>query len=185
MRGRHLSAEELAIWARVARTARPLPGREVATMMADVATAVATPPQRIKVAPVRPAAPGPARQVVKSLPLQHDTLDGNWDRRLQKGDLRPDVSIDLHGETLATAHARLNRGLEAAIRHGDRVILLVTGKPAPENPRLPPTSRGVIRASVTDWLAASPFADRIAAIRNAHPRHGGAGALYIILRKPR
>jgi DNA-nicking Smr family endonuclease len=114
-----------------------------------------------------------------------DTLDGSWDKRILKGDLRPDVSIDLHGETLASAHARLNRGLDAAIRRGDRVILLVTGKAAVDNPRLPPTSRGVIRASITDWLAASVYADRIAAIRNAHPRHGGAGALYLVLRKPR
>jgi DNA-nicking Smr family endonuclease len=114
-----------------------------------------------------------------------DTLDGSWDKRILKGDLRPDVSIDLHGDTLASAHARLNRGLDAAIRRGDRVILLVTGKAAVNNPRLPPTSRGVIRASITDWLAASPYADRIAAIRNAHPRHGGAGALYLVLRKPR
>lgn len=114
-----------------------------------------------------------------------ETLDGSWDKRIAKGDLHPDVSIDLHGETLATAHIRLNRGLEAAIRHGHRVILLVTGKPAPDNPRLPPTSRGVIRASIGDWLAASPSSDRIAAVRNAHPRHGGAGALYIVLRRPR
>ena len=184
MRGRNLSADELAIWARVARTARPMPGREVllAPLEKDVSVRM---PKSGKTAPVRTPSLAPVRPQLRPAPLQQDTLDGNWDRRLLKGDLRPDVSIDLHGETLASAHARLNRGLEAAIRHGNRVILLVTGKPAPENPRLPPTSRGVIRASVTDWLAASPYADRIAAIRNAHPRHGGAGALYIILRKAR
>lgn len=125
----------------------------------------------------RPVTPRPA--------ASRDTLDGSWDKRLSKGDVTPDITIDLHGETLATAHARLNRGLEAAIRRGDRTILLITGRPAADNPRLPPTSRGVIRASVTDWLAVSTYADRIAAIRNAHPRHGGAGALYIILRRAR
>ncbi|MEY4721316.1 MAG: hypothetical protein RIQ46_1041, partial [Pseudomonadota bacterium] len=36
-----------------------------------------------------------------------------------------------------------------------------------------------------DWLAAGPFASRIAAVRPAHPRHGGAGAVYIVLRRPR
>ena len=34
-----------------------------------------------------------------------------------------------------------------------------------------------------DWLAAGPHASRIAAIRPAHPRHGGAGAVYVILRR--
>lgn len=185
MRGRRLSAEEQAIWARVARSARPFPGR--APVAADDL------PQTMEVAFPLPKKPV-RRQVLEgrrigSPPLSkapaQDTLDGSWDKRILKGDLRPDVSIDLHGETLASAHARLNRGLDAAIRRGDRVILLVTGKAAVDNPRLPPTSRGVIRASITDWLAASSYADRIAAIRNAHPRHGGAGALYLVLRKPR
>ena len=185
MRGRRLSAEEQAIWARVARSARPFPGRE--PIAADAFAEI--------VASVLPLPKKPARRQVledrrngnvpQSPPHARDTLDGSWDKRILKGDLRPDVSIDLHGETLASAHARLNRGLDAAIRRGDRVILLVTGKPAVDNPRLPPTSRGVIRASITDWLAASPYSDRIAAIRNAHPRHGGAGALYLVLRKPR
>jgi len=185
LRGRRLSAEEQAIWARVARSARPFPGR--APIEADAL------PQTMEVAlpltkmPARRQVPADRRLGAPTLspaPVR-DTLDGSWDKRILKGDLRPDVSIDLHGETLASAHARLNRGLDAAIRRGDRVILLVTGKAAADNPRLPPTSRGVIRASITDWLAASPYADRIAAIRNAHPRHGGAGALYLVLRKPR
>lgn len=186
MRGRHLSAEEQAIWARVARSARPLPGRDVSflheighqheTSLAEIAAPFSK--RRDAAKPLTIAKPPAGRPA-------GETLDGSWDKRIAKGDLRPDVSIDLHGETLASAHARLNRGLEAAIRQGHRVILLVTGKPAAENPRLPPTSRGVIRASVGDWLAASPFSDRIAAVRNAHPRHGGAGALYIVLRRPR
>ncbi len=138
------------------------------------------------VRPTRNITPVAAPRPAPSRPQPpRDTLDGSWDKRLSKGDVAPDVTIDLHGETLATAHARLNRGLEAAIRRGDRTILLITGRPAVDNPRLPPTSRGVIRASVTDWLAGSAYADRIAAIRNAHPRHGGAGALYIILRRAR
>ncbi len=114
-----------------------------------------------------------------------NTLDARWDKQLATGRIEPDFTIDLHGETLSSAHARLNRSLDFAIRTDARVVLLITGRPAADNPRLPPTSRGVIRASVKDWLAASPHTSRIAAIRNAHPRHGGAGALYLILRRNR
>jgi DNA-nicking Smr family endonuclease len=114
-----------------------------------------------------------------------NTLDGSWDKRLRLGQAAPDFTIDLHGETLSSAHARLNRSLAAAIRSEARIILLITGRPAKDNPRLPPTSRGVIRATVGDWLAASPYASHIAAVRGAHPRHGGAGALYLILRRAR
>jgi len=38
---------------------------------------------------------------------------------------------------------------------------------------------------VLDWLAAGTHASRIAAVRGAHPRHGGAGALYIVLKRAR
>lgn len=112
------------------------------------------------------------------------TLDGGWDKRLARGMVMPDRSIDLHGHTLASAHALLDQGLAQAVARGDRVLLLVTGKPPrPESER--PHARGAIRAAVTDWLAASRHADHIAAVRGAHPRHGGAGALYIVLRRGR
>jgi DNA-nicking Smr family endonuclease len=63
-----------------------------------------------------------------------------------------------------------------------RVLLVVTGRP-PRADAAGPTRRGLIRAAIGDWLAVSRHASRIAAIRNAHPRHGGAGALYLILRR--
>ncbi len=112
------------------------------------------------------------------------TLDGGWDRRLAKGMVIPDVTVDLHGHTLHSAHDLLDTALARAIGRGDRVILLVTGKPPrPESER--PHARGAIRAAVGDWIAASRHAGSIAAIRGAHPRHGGTGALYLILRRPR
>ena len=96
----------------------------------------------------------------------------------------PESTIDLHGHSLASAYDRLDQGLGAAIARGDRLLLLVTGKPPrPESER--PHARGAIRAAIGDWLAASRHAANVAAVRPAHPRHGGAGALYIILRRTR
>jgi DNA-nicking Smr family endonuclease len=112
------------------------------------------------------------------------TLDASWDRNLGRGLVGPDRIVDLHGHTLATAYRLLDDALALAIAAGDRVILLVTGRPPrPDSER--PHARGAIRAAVGDWLAASRHADTIAAVRGAHPRHGGAGALYIVLRRPR
>jgi DNA-nicking Smr family endonuclease len=96
----------------------------------------------------------------------------------------PDRTVDLHGHNLQSAYSLLDSALERAIAAGDRVILLVTGKPPrPESER--PHARGAIRAAVGDWLAGSRHSAAIAAVRGAHPRHGGSGALYIILRRPR
>jgi DNA-nicking Smr family endonuclease len=113
-------------------------------------------------------------------------LDGSWDRKLSRGIIIPDVTIDLHGMNLDTAHARLNAGLTQALAMGARVILLIAGKQRPvEEHDLRGQRRGAIRAKLLDWLAHSSQADRIAAVRGAHPRHGGAGAVYIVLRKSR
>ena len=45
--------------------------------------------------------------------------------------------------------------------------------------------RGAIRAKILDWLAASEHGSAIAAVRTAHRRHGGEGALFIVLRRGR
>jgi len=135
----------------------------------------------------RPARPAPPafRQapVVKAKPAPGTTLDGTWDRRLGRGLVSPDITIDLHGHRLDSAWSLLDRRLEQAIADRARVLLLITGKPPSGDRR--PAARGAIRAAVGDWLAASRHAADIAAVRNAHPRHGGAGALYIVLRRTR
>jgi DNA-nicking Smr family endonuclease len=98
--------------------------------------------------------------------------------------VQPDATVDLHGHTLNSAYAMLDDALGHSIARGDRVILLITGKPPrPDSER--PHARGAIRAAVGDWLRSSRHADSIAAVRGANPRHGGSGALYIVLRRPR
>jgi len=69
---------------------------------------------------------------------------------------------------------------------GARVLLVIAGKPrGPEARDHRGNARGVIRAKLLDWLAASAHAGAIAAIRPAHQRHGGAGAVYVVLRRAR
>ena len=100
--------------------------------------------------------------------------------------VQPDFTLDLHGATLDMAHARLDHGLTQALAQGARVVLLITGRPRPSDDHAGRSSRrGAIRAKFLDWLEAGPHASRIAAIRPAHPRHGGAGAVYLVLRRPR
>ena len=171
MPGRRLAPDEQALWERVAASVRPLVrGRSIATAPVKAMPA-ASPAARP--APVVPPSPAPARS-------QGNTLDGSWDRAIRRGAIMPDMVIDLHGHTLSAAHAALDHGLERALARGVRVILLVTGRAPREGGR-----RGVIHASFRAWLAASPHARRIAAVRPAHPRHGGAGAFYVVLRRIR
>jgi len=113
---------------------------------------------------------------------KHAGLDGHWEKRFNKGTIIPDISIDLHGAGLQTAYNNLDSALEQARAQKLRVILLITGRPR-QYDRTSGEGRGGIRAVISDWLSASRHSDSIASVRSAHPRHGGAGALYIILRK--
>ncbi len=187
MAGRSLHPDELALWRRVMASVRPLRAVAPARPLERAPTApapAAAPAPKVEPARPRPQARPVAPPSPPKAPRPGVTLDGGWDRRLVKGAVVPDDTIDLHGHTLASAHAMLDARLDQAVVRGDRVLLLVTGKPPrPESER--PHARGAIRAAVADWLAASRHAGRIAAVRGAHPRHGGAGALYIILRRAR
>lgn len=183
MAERPLTPDEAALWARVMANVRPMPGAKP-----------------LRAHPVVRGEPGAAhrgeapkpvvrhvageRKVAVPRAVPGTTLDGSWDKQLARGLVSPDRSIDLHGHNLGSAYALLDTALDQAIREGDRVILLVTGKPPrPESER--PHARGAIRAAVGDWLAGSRHAASIAAVRGAHPRHGGTGALYIVLRRAR
>jgi len=167
---RRLRAEEAALWRRVVESVTPMHGA-----MPEVIEAPVTTKPLPKFA-AKPAAPAPAKK-----PGPGTTLDASWDRRLARGLVQPDKSLDLHGHNLATAYDLLGRRLGEAVAEGARVLLLITGKP----PTKERSGRGAIRAAVGDWLAASPYAGDIAAVRGAHQRHGGAGALYIVLRRRR
>lgn len=179
---RQLDPEERALWRRVTESVRPIAcprAVKVAAAKAEAPQPSAPPAKRIGRVP-----PSLPPRLVARAPAVPDTLDGGWDRRLRRGIVGPDRTIDLHGHTLATAHAALDAELAHALAHDERLILLVTGRPPRERDSGGPR-RGAIRASVGDWLAGSRHASRIAAVRNAHPRHGGAGALYVVLRRRR
>lgn len=181
---RTITPEERALWARVIATVTPIAREPVPAKAPAPKPPVPVVTEPAPVARVKGRVPPAPTPKPRPVPPPTDTLDGSWDRRLGRGLVGPQSSIDLHGHTLASAHARLDRGLEVAIARGDRVLLLITGKPPrPESER--PHARGAIRAAVGDWLAGSRHGDRIAAVRNAHPRHGGLGALYIVLKRQR
>ena len=172
---RRLSAEESTLWARVAATVRPMVGKVRPPLPVDprIESVAAKP---------RPAPDSlPLRADKAKLAPPTDTLDGGWDRRLRRGIISPDRTIDLHGHTLATARDALDHALARAVADEVRVLLVITGRP----PKGDEKRRGLIRASIGDWLGQSGYSNRIAAVRNAHPRHGGAGALYLIMRRKR
>ncbi len=182
---RGLTAEEAAAWEKVAATVDPLhPPVKRRVTPAPAAVPAPAPPKplpraRKAVAPPKQAPPPPPP------PPQTNSLDSHWDRRLKSGSIQPDVTLDLHDHGLDAAYDRLMSGIAQARAMGARTVLLITGKPRPVAPADRAERRGAIRAKVLDWLAASSHHSAIAAVRRAHQRHGGEGALYIVLRRER
>ncbi len=175
MARRHLSPDEAALWTALTRSVRPIrPHDRVMPALPTQPVAVAvktglTPPPRSTPAPTPSRTPA-------------SVLDSGWEKRIRGGTINPDMSIDLHGHSLSAAHVRLNQAIASGLARDARVLLVVTGKP-PKNAADGASRRGVIRAEIGHWLETSPYADRIASVRVAHPRHGGDGALYLVLRR--
>ena len=162
---RRLAPDEAALWGQLAKS-------------------VTRPGEARKPTP-RPLLANPAQPVARR-GTAGTTLDAAWDRKLAKGEVTPDRTIDLHEMTVAEAHRALDAALGSAVAAGARLLVVVAGRSREGRPaRLTPGGRGIIAASVEDWLALSPFVGNIAAVRRAHIRHGGAGALYVVLRRRR
>ncbi len=175
---RLLGPDEAELWARVAATIRPLSREPIEPPVAAEPEVPRPPPPPLRRSAKSQPPPPPPK------PRRHSeaTLDSTWDRKLRSGAIVPDRMLDLHGRNLDQAWRAIDDALENAIANQDRVLLLITGH---ARAGAPPVERGKIRAAVHDWLTASRHSARIAAVRGAHPRHGGAGSLYIILRKLR
>ncbi|MFL5236765.1 MAG: Smr/MutS family protein [Rhizomicrobium sp.] len=125
-------------------------------------------------------------------PRKPSGVDGRTAERLRKGAIEPEGRLDLHGLTEAAAHQALRTFMRQSISGGLRLVLVITGKglkpSAPDEPfdlELDRRTRGVLRAMVPRWLQEPEFVRSVADVRTAHRRHGGAGALYIYLRKER
>lgn len=188
---RGLTTEEAAAWDKLASTVTPLHPRPVRKVVQPHASKTGAPAETMdqamqRVPPVirdKPREPvaAPRSRVARRLP--DPGLDSHWDRKLKAGSIQPDFTLDLHGHNLDRAYDRLMSGIDQARAMGARTILLVTGKPRPVASADRGDRRGAIRAKVLDWLAASGHHSAIAAVRRAHQRHGGEGALYIVLRR--
>lgn len=171
----HDPALDAALWSRVAATVRPIAGK----------VRPAPPPPGLRL-PEKPpeAPPAPRRSAIANrTAVDAATLDGTWDKRMVRGRLRPDRTIDLHGYTGAHAERVLRSAIDDAALSGDRVLLVITGKGARGPGEDDERPRGVIRASLPRWLESADLRPWIAALRPAHPRHGGSGAWYVVLRR--
>ncbi len=110
-----------------------------------------------------------------------ENFDRDIDRALSRGKRSPEAKLDLHGMTLVAAERAVARFLAESTEQSLRVVLIVTGKGLRlEGGRV---FGGRIRAEFLGWLERADNRTRVAGVRAAHPRHGGSGAFYVLLRR--
>jgi DNA-nicking Smr family endonuclease len=173
---RKLSDEERTLWHRITRSVAPLRRRVVEPGEAASTTGKVRAPPTVRAhAPVR-AAPAPPAKPAPSL----GPLDRKLKRRLARGTVDIDARLDLHGKTQNQAHAALLRFLRKAQGDGARFVLVITGKGTRDD-----GERGVLKQQVPLWLGLPEFRGYVAGLEDAHVGHGGEGALYVRIRRPR
>ena len=187
-RRRHVSDEEDALWQSVARSVKPL-RKTGATGKLEKSGADASDRPRAAVKDrLRPAAPsrpvGRSEKPASSAPLPLVPLDRRLKQRVARGRHAIAARLDLHGMTQSEAHAALADFLRRAQAEGAAMVLVVTGKGS-GNAGHAGGERGVLRRQVPLWLALPEFRRFVVGFDEAHVGHGGAGALYVRLRRAR
>ena len=199
-RRRHLSSEEKAIWQTIARQTKPLgprsktepaprakpkPNTETRSRGSEPDEPALSPfkiGERVDHSLSNDLIPGLGQQMSKA-PVRMDSKSYG---RLKRGKLKPEARIDLHGMTQAEAHPALIGFILRSASEGKRLVLVITGKGKLRDEAPPlPVRHGVLRHNVPQWLRMAPVAPHVLQVTQAHMRHGGDGAYYVYLRRPR
>ena len=174
-KSRSLSDDERALWDTVTRAVAPLRKRKAKKREEQAVVAAPPPPAR----PMRAARSAPPVAPKTQAP-PFAPLGRRMRSKLARGSESIDARIDLHGLTQADAHAALARFLRRAQRDGARVVLVITGKGAAGDAHL---ERGVLKRQVPHWLESAALRNYVIGFESAAIGHGGAGALYVRLRR--
>ena len=181
---RKLSAEDRILWGRVAKSARPMAGRVAdmeafeAALAAEAETKEKARAAKAGTAPV-PIDPQNVPTPVKQPSGQHQPLERPVKRKIAKGRLALEARIDLHGLIQSEAHGMLLDFLLHAHGRGLRHVLVITGKGSSMG------SEGALKRAVPLWFSKPEFRFLISSYETAAQHHGGDGALYIRLSRPK
>ena len=191
---RRLTAEDLALWRKVADQTeklrdgvaydvmRPAPAKPQVRKRDAIPQDMRVGRNAPKKAPPHDVLPDVADGLHR-MPLR---MDRKLHGRMTRGKVQPDARIDLHGMTADRAHVALRGFILRCAREGMRLVLVITGK-GREDPgtSIIPERKGVLRNQVPHWLALPPLSHLVLQITPAHRKHGGHGAYYVYLSRNR
>jgi DNA-nicking Smr family endonuclease len=169
-----IEPEDRALWEAIAKTVKPLKRARPGVVKPAANTAAPAAPVAAGAKSTRPP-PAPAARSAALKPPPLAPLDRRTRNRVARGRVEIDARLDLHGLTLERARARLASFLASAQARGAGLVLVITGK----------GGSGALRRETPFWLASPQMRRFVIGFEEAAPAHGGAGALYVRIRRPR
>jgi len=180
-RKRTLATEEIELWQAVTKAIKPL--------RATQKTQEDPEDEAVETAMPRPSKPAivvsavTSVQVIKpSTPPPLAPIGRREKSQLSRGRKEIEARLDLHGMTQARAHRALRSFLLRASDDGLTFVLIITGK---GRSGASESERGVLRRQVPEWLSLPEFRNLVVGFEEASIGHGGAGALYVRVRRVR
>jgi DNA-nicking Smr family endonuclease len=175
-----LSDDDLMVWHYVIQSVDPLPGKEI--VFSEYVE---------KEAEERPAESSDVRRLLHkndNAPIkriqqdyiihgQNVGVDKSTAKRLTGGKFSIEARLDLHGKTQDAALEALRYFVQSSYDIGKRSVLIITGKGS--------DSGGILKNQVPRWLNTAGIREYTLMFSYAQPKHGGKGALYVLLKRKR
>ena len=118
--------------------------------------------------------------------INSPNMDKKNFKKLVKGKMEIEGTIDLHGLTADQAQIKLITFINHSYSLGKRLIIVITGKGKHKGfDEFQRPINGVLRQNLPEWLSGPSVSNKVLQVTQAQPKHGGAGAFYVYLRRQR
>jgi DNA-nicking Smr family endonuclease len=98
--------------------------------------------------------------------------------KLRRGEFAVQGHLDLHGLKKEPAKRAVEEFIRGARLAGKRCVLVVHGRGLHSKDQVP-----VLKDALRGWLSTNRFGKHVLAFATAKPADGGAGAIYVLLRR--
>lgn len=175
MSKRRLTDEEKKAWNRVRQSVRPLRSTSGSEVRGETGGHPVVKPGASR--PETVSRENPVKTGLKPAWNRNGSGPQNRasEKKVRRGKVEVSASFDLHGHTQASAWSALPGFLVREQARGSRCVIVITGKGK--------LGEGVLRHNFLRWLEMPEARTLVSGYAQAHPRHGGAGAFYVFLKR--
>jgi DNA-nicking Smr family endonuclease len=160
---------DLDLWSRVTKDIRPI-GKKFTK-----ATPKAKKPEVEKISPKYTV---PKKSTSNLKISEFKDISFKQAKRMDRGELKVEYTLDLHGMNVAQAHLLLEKCVKECYYSNKRNLLIITGKGLKS-----PNREGKIRQGFKEWINSDSIRSMILRVSQATQKDGGSGAYYILLKK--